>query len=240
MAKPEIIVREDKSELAVEASDFILREIQDSRAESFSLALAGGSTPAATYRELAELPINWERVHFFLSDERHVPPDDPNSNFGVAHEALLSRLDLAPEQIHRIRTELAADEAAAAYVNEIRSVVDGTPTPVFDLVLLGIGGNGHTASIFPGQPEIDERQRLVVATQNELSTDGGPAMRRITFTFPLINAANVVAFIASGVAKAEAIARAMANDEPREITASNVQPGGRLVWLLDRAAASLL
>jgi 6-phosphogluconolactonase len=240
VAKPEIIVREDPTELAVEASDFILREVQDSSADPFLLALAGGSTPAATYRELAELPINWSRTHFFLSDDRYVPTDDQNSNFRVAKESLFDRIDVEPGQIHRIQTELEAEAAAVAYEQQIRRLQPAANPPRLDLLLLGIGSNGHTGSIFPGEPEIDEKKKLVVATQNELVTDDGPPLRRITFTFPLINAAKVVAFIASGEAKAEVIGAAIERERPREITASNVNPDGRLVWLLDRAAASKL
>ncbi|MEX2235903.1 MAG: 6-phosphogluconolactonase [Dehalococcoidia bacterium] len=238
MPEPEIVVREDKSELAVEASDFVLREIQDSRSNPFFLALAGGSTPAATYRELAELPINWRRVHFFLSDERCVPEDDPNSNSRVARESLLDLIDIEESQIHLPRLDLDPDEAAASYESEVRGLVPGATLPSFDLILLGIGANGHTASIFPNEPEIDESERLVVATRRELQTPPGPPLRRLTFTFLLINAARVVAIIASGGEKAGAIATAMAGERPREITAGNVRPAGKLVWLLDRAAAS--
>lgn len=238
--KPEIIVREDPGELAVEASDFILREIQDSKADRFNLALAGGSTPAATYRELASLPVDWRKVHFFISDERCVPGDDENSNYGSAKDSLFEGIDVTQEQIHRIKTELPPDESASAYSEEILQFVPGSPIPVFDLLLLGIGSNGHVGSIFPNEPEIDERERLVVATSNELSTDDGPPLRRVTFTLPLINAAAIVAFIASGEKKAEVIAAAMRGERPREVIASNVRPSGRLVWLLDRPAASLI
>jgi 6-phosphogluconolactonase len=236
----EIIVREDPSELAVEASDFILREIQDSSSQPFFLALAGGSTPAATYRELAELPVDWSRVHLFLSDERYVSPDDENSNFRVIRESLIERIEIASEQVHAFPTDLPAETVANSCEEQIRTLVPGSPLPAFDLLLLGIGADGHTASLFPGQPEVREQERLVVATANELATPPGPPLRRLTFTLPLINAANVVAVIASGEEKAAAIGMAVRQEKPAEIVASNVAPSGRLVWLLDRPASSEL
>ncbi|HEX5939159.1 MAG TPA: 6-phosphogluconolactonase [Dehalococcoidia bacterium] len=236
----EIIVRENPGELAVEASDFILREIQDSSARPFFLALAGGSTPAAAYRELAELPVDWSSVQLFLSDERYVPVDDPNSNFGVVRESLLDGIDVTEEQVHAYQTDRQADEAALSYEREIRKLIAGDAVPAFDLLLLGIGANGHTASLFPGEPEADENKRLVMATKNKLATPPRPPLRRLTFTFPLINAAKVVAVIASGEEKAEAVGGAMRQERPDEITASRISPAGRLVWLLDRAAASRL
>jgi 6-phosphogluconolactonase len=240
VASAEIIVREDPSELAVEASDFILREINSSTAELFCLALTGGTTPVGSYRELAGLPVDWSRVAIFWSDDRHVPLDDPNSNFRAAREALLDHIEIPADRVHRIPTEMEADEAAAAYESEVRRVVFGSPVPRFDLLLLGIGTNGHTASIFPGEPEAEEAQRLVVATKRALITDDGPSLRRITFTFPLINAAHVVAFIAAGEAKARVVAAAVSGAESKDVTASHVNPAGRLVWLLDRGAASQL
>jgi 6-phosphogluconolactonase len=238
--RTELIVREDPGELAVEASDFILREIQDSSARPFFLALAGGSTPAAAYRELAELPVTWKNVHLFLSDERCVPHNNPNSNFGVAKESLIDLIDIDQTQVHPPPTDSAPDDAARAYEAEIERFVPGEPIPAFDLLLLGIGANGHTASLFPGESEVDEQDRLVLATRNELATPPGPPLRRLTFTFNLINAAKVVAVIASGEDKAEAVAAAVDKKRPDEITASRISPSGRLVWLLDRAAASRL
>jgi 6-phosphogluconolactonase len=238
--RAEIIVREDPGELAVEASDFILREIQDSPSRPFFLALAGGSTPAAVYRELAQLPVSWENVHLFLSDERCVPHGDPNNNFRAAKESLIDQIDIDQRLVHPPPTDLAPEAAARAYEEEIEGLVPGEPVPAFDLLLLGIGANGHTASLFPGQPEVDEQDRLVVATKNELTTPPGPPLRRLTFTFPLINAAKVVAVIASGEDKAETVAAAVGQERPAEITASRITPSGRIVWLLDRPAASKL
>lgn len=238
--RPEVIVREDPGELAVEASDFILREIQDSSSRPFFLALAGGSTPAAAYRELAELPVSWPNVHLFLSDERCVPQDDPHNNFRVLRESLIERIEIDASQVHPPRTDLTPHDAARTYEQEIKDLVPGRPIPCFDLLLLGIGANGHTASIFPGEPEVKEPELLVVATKNELATPPGPPLRRLTFTFPLINAAKVVAVIAAGAEKAEAVAAAVDGERPDEITASLISPSGPLVWLLDRAAASKL
>lgn len=205
---------------------------------SFSVALSGGSTPKGLFSVLADSPalnVPWQNVLFFWGDERHVPPDHADSNFRMTQESLLSKVPVRAENVHRIKSEWShADAAARDYEQELRSVfsLGDQAFPRFDLVLLGMGADGHTASLFPGTQALTETRRLVVANWVEkLKTF------RITFTFPVINAAAWVMFLAAGADKAEAIGRVFgnSNDGP---PAKMVRPvDGRLVWLLDRSAA---
>ncbi len=210
----------------------------------FTVALAGGSTPLGLYRVLAtrdgaaDLP--WPAVHFFWGDERHVPPDHPDSNYGAARAALLDRVPVPAENIHRIPAELADAEAAAcAYEEELRrsfSPPEGQP-PRFDLVLLGLGADGHTASLFPGSAALGERERWVVAPRIEKL-----AARRITLTLPVLNAAARVLFLVSGQDKAGALREVLAGPRrPRKLPAQAVEPhDGEVNWIVDREAASEL
>jgi 6-phosphogluconolactonase len=207
------------------------------------VALAGGSTPRGLYRALANTqPIRaqvpWSRIEFFWSDERHVPPDDPESNYRMASEAMLAAAPVTPTQIHRVRAENPdAVIVGRQYEEEILTDVahDGG-MPRFDLMLLGLGTDGHTASLFPGTTALAERQRLCVDTWVErLKT------HRITMTLPIINAARAVMFVVSGADKAS-IARdvlqpdSTAADRPAQL----VQPHGELLWMLDHEAARML
>jgi len=198
-----------------------------------ALALSGGSTPKRLYELLAKSeggPIDWKRVQIFFSDERNVPPDDLESNFRMVKESLLAT-GLVPESnIHRIRGEHPADEAAKSYEEEIKKLLGNDPT--FDLILLGLGVDGHTASLFPDSPALQEQEKLVVANRVEkLNTN------RITFTYPLLNRAKHVIFLVSGADKAN-IARAVlsgAGDYPsRRVKLAS----GNLLWLLDKDSAS--
>jgi 6-phosphogluconolactonase len=208
----------------------------DARA-TCAVALAGGSTPRGVYRALAEIPalraqVPWDRMQFFWGDERHVPPDHADSNYRMAFDAMLSKVPVPEAQIHRIRSETAdADSAARQYEDEIRPVL----SPSFDLVHLGLGKDGHTASLFPGTAALEEWQRLCVA-------NWVPALRvhRITLTFPILNAARAVMFTVSGADKASIVRDVLRRKdaEPR-LPAQRVQPSdGDLLWMLDRAAAS--
>jgi 6-phosphogluconolactonase len=207
-----------------------------------AVALAGGSTPRSLYRMLVQdeacrTQLPWDRLQFFWGDERHVPPDHPDSNFRMTNETLLSSAPLRPAQIHRIRAEMPdASIAAREYESEILATLPlADRPPRLDLVLLGIGKDGHTASLFPGTPALAERQRLCVATR----VDG--LGERITMTLPLINAARAVMFVVSGQDK-NSIVRAVLQpktDVP-SLPAQLVRPDGELLWMLDAQAASLL
>ncbi|HEY1267387.1 MAG TPA: 6-phosphogluconolactonase [Candidatus Binatia bacterium] len=206
----------------------------------FTVALSGGNTPRALYAALAgsefRSEIAWDHVHFFWGDERSVPADHPDSNYRMAYETLLSRVPVTQANIHRIETERGPEKAAAAYEAELRDFFALSPSvfPRFDLILLGIGEEGHTASLFPGSAALEERERLVIATYVEkLKTD------RITFTLPLLNSAAEVAFLVSGKSKA-GVVKEMLHDGA-DLPAARVAPtNGRLSWFLDKEAAALL
>lgn len=207
----------------------------------FTIALSGGSTPKSLFNLLAtnaRTTLPWDRMHFFFSDERHVPPTDPDSNYRMANEAMLSKVPVPPANIFRFPAENPdAAAAAAEYEVTIRKFFQAQPSqvPRLDLILLGMGPDGHTGSLFPGTAGLAEKSRLVIANWVEkLKT------HRLTFSYPLINAAHCVAFLVSGVDKAPILRSVLEETVPGEqYPAKLVQPtDGRLIWFLDRAAAS--
>lgn len=207
----------------------------------FSVALSGGSTPRPLYAllgsEIFAGRIDWSRAHLFWGDERCVPPEDPRGNYHMVREILLKDIPLPPEHIHRIRGEDDPRSAAADYEREIRSFFDtpdGKPRTAFDLVLLGMGEDGHTASLFPGSPAIVEQTRWVSAEYAE-----SVSMWRITLTPMLINSARNVLFLVSGAGKAKAVRDVLQGPfQPEKLPAQAIKPlKGRLTWLLDKAAA---
>jgi 6-phosphogluconolactonase len=203
----------------------------------FTVALAGGSTPRSAYLRLAQPDfaerIDWERVHLFWGDERCVPPDHPDSNYRMARETLLDRVSIPDANVHRMRGELSPENAAQLYEAEIRKLFYEIEVTGFDLILLGLGEDGHTASLFPGTDALGAEQRWVVA--NAVETLGG---QRLTLTLPAINAAANVAFIVSGERKRAMLRRVLASDPDMPLLpAQRVQPkDGRLIWMMDRAA----
>ncbi len=211
----------------------------------FAVALAGGSTPATLYGLLAAAPfreaIAWENVHIFFGDERCVPPDAPESNYRMAWETLLAHVPLPEANIHRMPAEWPDHEAAARqYAAELRGFfqLGGSQWPRFDLILLGMGPDGHTASLFPHKPALQERQRLVAATEPGLK----PFVPRLTLTFSAINHAAHILFLVAGADKAETLARVLeGQSEPESLPAQAVAPeNGTLTWLLNKDAASRL
>jgi len=215
----------------------LAREAVGSRGR-FSVALSGGSTPGALYRLLAEEPyrsqVAWTQAHLFWADERCVPPEDPGSNYRLAWEALIAHVRIPAENVHRVRGELAPKEAARAYDRELRRFFCG-PRPRFDLVLLGLGSDGHTASLFPESEVLEERERLAVATT---AIYGNRPAERVTLTLPALNAARQVVFLVSGLGKAE-IVQAVLTDVEGRLPARRICPAaGQLTWLLDAAAAA--
>ena len=203
-----------------------------------TVALSGGSSPRGVYQLLGapafRTRVRWNEIHFFWGDERHVPPDHPDSNYRMAVEAMLSRVPIPPANVHRVRSELPdAERAAHEYDETIRACVDGEPLPRFDVIHLGIGTDGHTASLFPGSAALEERERLCVA--NWIEKLGG---HRITLTLPVLNAARAVVFIATGVGKASIVQQVFQDPEASPLPAQLVRPAdGELSWMLDRAAA---
>jgi 6-phosphogluconolactonase len=207
----------------------------------FSVALAGGSTPHAMYARLtaddgpgARAP--WTRTHFFWGDERCVPPDHPDSNYRMAQDTLIGRLPIALEQVHRIEGERPDALAASRYEDVLREFFRPGPGefPAIDLILLGLGADGHTASLFPGTAALDERTRLAVPTAAP-----GPGAQRVTLTAPVLNQGARVVFLVVGAAKAEALAAVLEGPRrPDQWPAQLITPQGELIWVVDRAAAA--
>jgi 6-phosphogluconolactonase len=241
----EIRVLTTPQELFAAAAEEIVHLANDAVAarSRFTIALSGGSTPKALYNLLAtnaRATLPWDRTFFFWSDERHVPPADPDSNYRMASEAMLSKVPVPPGNIYRMPSENPdAVAVAAAYEASLRKFFQAKPGefPAFDLILLGLGPDGHTASLFPGTAGLQEKSRLVIANSVEkLKTD------RLSFTYPLINAARYVTFLVSGMDKAGVLRSVLQENVPGEqYPAKLVHPTeGKLVWFLDRAAASEL
>jgi 6-phosphogluconolactonase len=200
----------------------------------FFVALAGGNTPRGLYELLARPPyrdqINWSTVHLFWGDERCVPPDHPQSNYRMVEQSLLSHIDIPVQNIHRIKGELDPQQAAATYADRLREIL---ASGQLDLVLLGMGSDGHTASLFPGTLALRERKRTVVS----LYVDKLDAWR-VTMTLPMLNRARNILFLVSGAAKAPALARIVDGDP---LPARRVRPvHSQVTWLVDRAAAQML
>ena len=236
-ASTEIRIMENAEALARNVAEWLCA-LARANDRAFAVCLSGGSTPQRLYERLAEPGIAsrfpWSRVHWFWGDERFVPHDDRESNYRMGCDALLSRVPAPNDNIHAIPTEgLSPDQAAAAYEATLKRFYGGeiiVPNrPLFDVTLLGIGEDGHTASLFPGQPTLQETQRWAVAVI------GAKSEPRITLTYPVLDSSHDAAFLATGKEKREVIARAQAGD--RAIPAAMIRPVGRLYWFTDRAAA---
>lgn len=212
---------------ADEAREEAARELAAGAKAGLHIALSGGSAPGPAFARAAEVEPDWSRVEVWWGDERCVHPSDSRSNYRLAREKLLDRLSRLPRAVHRIRGELESDEAAAVYHDELEDVQLG-------LAFQGIGPDGHTASLFPNAPALDERERRAVAVQRD-------DVDRVTLTLPVLCAAQTVLFLAIGEGKAEAVRRAFADPPGAETPASLVRSEqGRTVALLDRAAAARL
>jgi 6-phosphogluconolactonase len=209
---------------------------------SFTVALAGGSTPKALYLVLGSEPyrtqVDWSKIEFFFGDERAVPPDHPDSNYRLANESLFRPAGVSSEQIHRMKGEMENLSAAAElYARELRALTSDD-FPHFDLVLLGLGSDGHTASLFPHSEALQERTRWVLPILDAPK----PPRRRLTLTTPVLNAARQVIFLVSGEKKARAVREVLQGTAPADdYPAKLVRPGpDRLLWLVDAGAGSLL
>lgn len=240
---PELRVVDDLPAVAVESSDLFMWLAEDAvrRQGRCTVALSGGATPQALHARLAEVAAARLRVlpiEYFFGDERCVAPDDPESNYGMARTSLFRPAGIPDARIHRMPGEQGPDDGSRQYEAAVRQAFGEVPWPRFDLILLGLGDDGHTASLFPRAPQLAERHRLVVGATSPKGVKG-----RITFTVPLINAAHTVLFLVSGAGKAEAVSTVLddAAADPQEYPAKLIQPsGGRLIWILDRAAARAL
>lgn len=234
----------DTEALSQEAAQYIVRVAQESIAahRRFTLALSGGSTPKKLYGMLAEEPyrsqIDWSAVDIFWSDERCVPTDDAECNFLMAQQVLFSKIPIPANQIHRMPADKDDRDAASyAYTLEMQQVFGTDGVPSFDLIQLGMGPEGHTASLFPHQPSLHEQQRLVMPV-----TVPKPPPPRLTFTPRLINAAAHVLFLVTGAEKQDAVKAVLEGRfQPDEYPAQIVKPTkGEITWMLDAAAADKL
>lgn len=203
----------------------------------FTVALSGGSTPAQIYAALAEEPnrdrITWEKVHLFWGDERHVPPEDADSNYRMVREVLLEKVAIPPENVHRVLAELDVHQAADFYEAELRGFFEGKQ-PRFDLALLGMGEDGHTASLFPHSTGLNEERRWFIA--NQIPESG---VWRLTLTYPAINAARLILVLVKGVGKADRLKDVLTGAyDPVAQPIQAIEPKkGQIVWMLDQAAA---
>ncbi len=239
--KGKVLVVPDASALNQAAAELFAQSAADAihERDRFTVALSGGSTPRALYQLLASDVwrdgVDWSKTHFFWGDERWVPSTDKQSNFRMANEALLSKVPVPPGNVHRIETgDGEPAESAEEYEEEIRKFFGGRPQ--FDLDLLGLGANGHTASLFPHRPTLHVRDRLVVADYiDEVK------MNRITFTVPLINASRTNLFLVNGAEKAAVLKDVLHGpDIPEQLPSQLVRAsnGSTLLWLVDAAAAA--
>jgi len=246
MPRPNYTVFEDKTQLSQHAAHSFLSGVASAARHNqlYRVALAGGSTPALLYRLLTDLPtreeINWNYVQLFFGDERCVPPESPDSNFHMVTDSLLSRLGSRKPQIFRMEGELDPEEGALRYEETLRREfgIDAGEVPRFDLILLGMGSDGHTASLFPHQESLNVTDRLVVAAEPGLK----PFVPRLTLTYPVLNNAAEVLFLVAGEDKAETVKLVFDGDYlPVALPSQAVKPiHGTLTWLLDKAAASAI
>lgn len=233
--------------LSVYAADLVVAKALAAvaRTRRFVMALSGGGTPELLYRLLAGEPyaatMPWSLTHLVWGDERVVPPDDVGSNYGQVKRALLDHVGVPPENVHRIRGELSANDAALDYERQLAAMADeGRTWPRLDLALMGMGSDGHTASLFPGQTHPEERSRPALPVTADY--EGRPAAR-VTLTPAVFNDAHLLLFLVTGASKAKTVARVLTatKAEADRLPAARLRPvDGQTVWLLDaRAAAEL-
>lgn len=205
----------------------------------FSICLSGGSTPKRLYQLLAAAPYRdvmpWDRTHWFWGDERFVPWDSPDSNYGMARDALLAHVPVPPDNIHGIETTGSLADAARAYEQALKSYSGrdrfDPGHPVFDITLMGLGPDGHTASLFPGKPALGVQDRWVA----DVPEPGlNPKVPRITLTFPALDSCRSMAFLVAGADKTAALAGALAGQQ--DLPSARVAPVGELIWFVDQAA----
>ena len=247
--RAEVVVHADIGSLADDAAGRFVAAVEVAGGSRFDVVLTGGSTAPAIYRRLASAPfasrIDWGRVHVWWTDERCVPPDDPRSNYGAAREALLDRVPIPCEQIHRMRGEDPNPEREAvrheAALRAEQVLPRGEP-PRFDFAFLGMGSDAHVASLFPGSPTLALADRLVAAVRKDAVAMPDPAVDRLTLTLSALNGTRAAVFIVTCEEKAAALRAVL--EEPGDVAlrpAQGIHPaGGPPAWLVDRAAAGLL
>ncbi|HTW35149.1 MAG TPA: 6-phosphogluconolactonase [Rhizomicrobium sp.] len=238
-ASPGLLVSDDPAALARDAAGHLLAWASEAPAP-VRIALSGGSTPRGTYEELVSVRmINrfpWPKVHWYWGDERFVPPDHPESNYRMVREAMLDRAPIPPANVHPIRTVgISPDESALDYEAELKRAYGSSTLlrdrPLFDVCLLGLGEDGHIASLIPGEPVLLERDHWVAAVGH-----GRPEVR-ITLTYPAIDASRHVAFLVSGEPKRAILQQVLAGDRTKP--AAQLSPAGDILFIADRAAAGI-
>jgi 6-phosphogluconolactonase len=226
----QIEVVKDASALAVRAAEIIAGRVRVAR-YPFRLLLSGGSTPRAAYQLLAQMDLDWDCAELFFGDERFVPPDHPDSNYRMVRESLLATGKVNPRKLLAIPTDGSPQSAADRYDETLRQQYGAgtleSGIPLFHLTLLGLGDDGHTASLLPGQPVLQERERWASAVPQ------GRSEPRITVTYPALDSSELILFLVSGQAKRDALAQARGGSLP----AGGIKPQGEVLWLVDQAAA---
>lgn len=225
----------DRAALAQAAADWFVEHVAQNDGR-VAVCLAGGSTPESLYRLLAARDLPWDRMHFFWGDERFVPPDDPRSNARMARVALLDHVPVPPQNIHPVPTGAASPgEAASLYEAELRRFYGAdelaSEQPLFDVVFNGMGDDGHTASLFPGSPALEETGRWAVAAAPGME----PYVPRVTLTLPVLESCQAAAFLVSGAGKNAMLKRVLAGED---LPAARLQPVGSLTWFADAAVAA--
>jgi 6-phosphogluconolactonase len=236
--RPRIDISADFESLAHRVAQWIT-DLANATPGKFAIALSGGSTPKRLFQLLAAAPLRdqmpWERVHLFWGDDRFVPWNDPNSNYGMANEAMLAHAPIPKENIHGIAFKGSMEDAAQAYERELKSYYGGDTLdpkrPLFDVVLLGMGPDGHTASLFPGKPALEVKDRWVT----EVPVPGlNPQVPRITLTYSTLDSSKSTAFVAAGADKLAMMNRVLAGEH--ELPSARISPVGELIWFVDKAA----
>lgn len=234
----EVIIYSDQKQAVKALSKVIFKLTKSSTQERFNILLSGGNTPIKLFKKIAKKyseTIEWERIHFWWGDERCVLPDSEDSNYKQANDSLISKIVIPSSNVHRLKGEKDPEEEAVRYANEIKSNLNlRGENPVFDIVLLGLGDDGHTASIFPDELELFEDERICVVTSHPLT-----GQKRITITGSVLNNANRVFFLVTGENKSQRVSEIMNDDETAKLLpAYYIMPtNGELIWFIDEAAA---
>ncbi len=237
------IIASDSYQMAEKGAEIFFNTAQNavSRQGFFRVAVSGGSTPRSMHRLFSQEPYlsktPWHKTHIFWVDERMVSYDHPESNFGTARKDFLDKISIPPDQVHPMPVMKRSEEGALIYREIIKSEFQITDhnDPIFDLIVLGVGGDGHVASLFPGQPIIDDANCWVLSVKG-----GQPDVLRLTLNYHVLNSAKLVLFLVSGSGKT-AIVKTLFKDRQAGLPASKIRPlNGKVIWVLDRAAASLL
>jgi 6-phosphogluconolactonase len=239
--KEEVRILSDPDSLGAAAAELFMAAGDDAISSQgrFSVALSGGATPRGLYRILGTAyrdRIRWDLTHIFWADERCVPKDHIQSNFRLVHEEMLSRLMIPKQNIHRIKGELAPEEAAREYEEDLIRHAGGTGIPRLDLILLGVGEDGHTASLFPGSASLSETDRLALPVFSETAMNW-----RVTLTLPVLNNASRLMFLVTGRSKAIVVSKLFDKEKRQAYPAGRIALShGSIVWLLDKDASSAM